>query len=75
MEPTLRVPVLPFFRVDCRIGSLEIFYCPEWVWICVDCRIGSLEKQVELTAAKKEVDCRIGSLETHNAEYQPVAGR
>ena len=49
--------------VDCRIGSLEIFW-PIWIPLpLVDCRIGSLEIPGSDFPGGISVDCRIGSLE------------
>ena len=58
-----RLPIISCHRVDCRIGSLEMFLAEVRAVIQVDCRIGSLEMQIRALKLVLLVDCRIGSLE------------
>ena len=52
-----------WYRVDCRIGSLENGAERVFSSVIVDCRIGSLERTVQRALTVFAVDCRIGSLE------------
>ena len=57
--------VAPCCKVDCRIGSLEIFIFEVHTKPTVDCRIGSLEICKIFYILFHFVDCRIGSLEKY----------
>src|SRR5947199_303147 len=49
--------------VDCRIGSSEIYICPDGTHPSVDCRIGSSERPNWNARSTRTVDCRVGSSE------------
>ena len=58
------------YRVNCRVGSLEIPANLEALTAHVNCRVGSLEISPLLSIKTFQVNCRVGSLETpyHLAE-------
>ena len=49
--------------INCRIGSLEIFYYKNACDAIINCRIGSLERKILINMMKLMINCRIGSLE------------
>ncbi len=68
-------PGLPFFRVHCRTGSLEV---DGWLGTyddVVHCRTGSLEGSPGPHQTWEAVHCRTGSLEEFGSRPWPVVGR